>query len=152
MTTHGETNTSLYKRWCKMKSRCTNPNDWQWKDYGGRGITLCQEWFVYEMFAEWAKNSGYKPHLTLDRKDNNKGYSPENCRWVSQRVQHQNKRSTVHATAFGETKPLIEWARDKRFTIKYVTLLKRLRSGLSLEVALLKPHRSKNGYLRITIE
>ena len=82
---------SLYKRWCAMKYRCDNPNSADYHRYGGRGITICAEWYGFKVFAQWAKDSGYVEHLTIDRRDNDKGYSPSNCRWVGQYVQAANK-------------------------------------------------------------
>lgn len=82
---------SLYKRWHAMKYRCNNPNSVDYPRYGGRGITICEEWYDFTVFVKWAENVGYAPHLTLDRKNNNKGYNPNNCRWVTQNVQSANK-------------------------------------------------------------
>lgn len=88
--THGLTNTRLYKIWENVKSRCTNPNIPAYKDYGGRGILLCAEWFS---FNEFHKDMGetYKEHLTLDRINPNGGYNKENCRWIPEEDQIYNK-------------------------------------------------------------
>lgn len=84
---------SLFGRWVSMRQRCCNPNDKAFKNYGGRGITVCVEWDKsYVHFKRWALSSGYEPDLLLDRTDNDEGYSPENCRWVTRAVSNVNKR------------------------------------------------------------
>lgn len=88
----------LYRVWVNMRSRCSNQNHKAYNAYGGRGITVCAEWNSYPDFKEWAISAGYDPDapygkLTLDRIDNDKGYSPDNCRWVDMKVQAHNRRS-----------------------------------------------------------
>ena len=98
-TTHKETGTSLYSRWKSIIQRCTNPNNNRYPSYGGRGITVCTEWLRFEAFFEWSHKNGFKKgcgnELQLDRIDNNKGYSPENCRWCSPIDNNQNRRTTA---------------------------------------------------------
>ncbi|BAQ14673.1 hypothetical protein CBB2_2563 [Clostridium botulinum] len=92
---HGFTKTSLHNRWKSIKQRCLNPNSQRYKDYGARGITICEEWLDFEKFHEWAIKNGYEENLTLDREDNDRGYCPDNCRWVDYKTNERNRRITV---------------------------------------------------------
>ena len=90
---HGLSNTKLFYVWQDIKNRCNNPNHHAYKDYGGRGIKICDEWqndFI--SFYTWAINNGYKEKLTIDRKNNNGNYEPNNCRWTTMKIQCQNRR------------------------------------------------------------
>ena len=90
---HGETKTRLFKIWSSMHERCERSKHVYFKDYGGRGITVCEEWGDYIRFAEWARNNGYSDKLTIDRIDNDGNYEPSNCRWITEKEQHSNKRT-----------------------------------------------------------
>lgn len=134
---HGQTGTRLYRIWSHMRSRCQNPKDENYKHYGARGITVCQEWAQdFLRFYNWAISSGYNDGLTIDRIDNSKGYLPENCRWADMSTQANNTRSNRKITYNGETKTLAEWARI--IGVKQNTLLYRLKRGWSIERAFSK--------------
>lgn len=90
--THGDSRTKLYKRWTAMIQRCENPNNTAYGNYGGRGISVCDEWHDYGAFKEWAIANGFDESLTIDRIDVNGDYEPSNCRWVDYSVQMSNRR------------------------------------------------------------
>lgn len=144
-TKHNGRYSRLYIVWCNMKGRCYNPNDNRFSNYGGRGITVCEEWKDdFEQFRKWAEKSGYNPgakrgECTLDRIDVNKEYSPANCRWVNNQVQANNKTTNRILNYKGETKTLSEWAR--RIGINADTLQSRLSHNWSIEKAIETPLR-----------
>ena len=110
--THGLTYNPLYTVWRGMIQRCTNQNASNYERYGGRGIDVCDEWrHNPENFCEWALSNGYKSGLTLDRKNNNLGYYPENCRWTTRKVQQNNTRRNRMFTYNGQTHSVAEWSR-----------------------------------------
>ncbi len=117
LLTHSSSNTRLYAVWCSMRARCNNPNSTYYHRYGGRGITVCQEWNEsFESFQNWALTNGYdeeakRGECTIDRIDNNQGYSPDNCRWVAQRIQMNNVSYNHRVKCNGEDHTIAEWAR-----------------------------------------
>ena len=139
LTKHGATagkkKPRLYRIWLAMRERCKNQESEKYSLYGGRGIKVCPEWeHDFQSFRDWALGNGYRDNLTLDREDNDGPYSPENCRWVTMKVQNRNKRSNHYLTYKGETISISEWA--ERCGIPYYTLKTRIRNGWSTEKAL----------------
>lgn len=104
-------NKNLFNIWETMKQRCYNPKRHNYARYGGRGIVVCDEWLIAKNFVLWALDNGYKKGLQLDRIDNNKGYSPDNCRWVTAKKNAQNTRKNVTLTIKGVTNCVSEWSR-----------------------------------------
>lgn len=134
---HGLSKTRLYTIWHSMYCRCYYKSTNQYKNYGGKGIKVCEEWKSSQGFLNfynWAINNGYEEKLTLDRIDSNKNYCPENCRWVTSKSQSNNKTNNVFYTFNGETKTAKQWC--ELYSISQTTLNDRLKRGWSLEQAL----------------
>lgn len=138
----------LYNIWRKMKQRCSDPsvNNYQW--YGGKGVTVCQEWEEsFTAFAEWALNNGYEEHLTIDRRDSDKNYNPNNCQWLTRsentrraQVGRTGKRggNAIKVEFEGREQTIEEWADE--VGVEYITLYTRLRSpNWTVEEALTTP-------------
>ena len=137
-STHNLSKTKLYYTYQGIKRRCYNSKSEQFKNYGGRGIKMCDEWLNdSESFFEWSKRNGFSEELSIDRINNDGDYSPENCRWVDMRTQSRNKRTNVHVTYKGKTQLLVDWAKEKG--MNRGTLSSRLNSGWTLEDALETP-------------
>lgn len=133
------TNKRLYSVYHGMIDRCYNPKHSHYRTYGGRGITVCDEWlgeFGYDAFAEWAFPSGYDENAehgecTLDRIDVNKGYSPDNCRWISNAEQQHNRTNTHKITYNGETLSMKQWS--EKLNISYSKITYHIHAGRTLE-------------------
>lgn len=124
---HGESKTKLYRVWQGIISRCQNKNNVEFQNYGGRGISICDEWREsFNCFREWANESGYKEGLTIDRIDNNGNYEPDNCRWVTSKEQARNTTKNIIFEHNGERYILKDLAHA--FGINYNTLYNRLFS------------------------
>lgn len=138
MTTHGSTDTRLYNIWTSMKARCETSKEEKFiKNYQNKGIIICDEWHDFSIFQKWALENGYADKLSIDRKDNNGNYCPENCRWVDQKTQQNNKSSNKRLTYNNKTQTIAQWAEE--IGMKYNTLDERLRKGWSVERALITP-------------
>ena len=133
--THGKTNTRLFHIWQGMKQRCFDVNSTDYRNYGGRGITVCEEWASdFQSFYNWAMSNGYTDSLTIDRINNNLNYSPENCRWATYKMQANNKRNNVLLEFKGKIHTLTEWVSITG--IKESTIRERLKRGWTTEKAL----------------
>ena len=125
---HGLCDHPLYVVWENMRGRCEHEYDDAWDRYGGRGITVCKEWSKdFKSFYDWSIQNGWEPGLTLDREDNNDGYSPWNCRWVDRTIQANNRRSNRVIEYAGEARTIAEWA--DILDINYFTLRARINRG-----------------------
>ena len=110
---HGQTNSRLYRIYNGMKNRCYNQKQQGYENYGGRGITICEEWLKsFTAFEEWSLSHGYADDLSIDRIDNNGDYSPKNCRWVTRTEQNENTRRNHLVTIGDRTQPLSAWVRE----------------------------------------
>lgn len=131
---HGRTGTKLYKAWDSMRQRCYNPQKDHYEDYGGRGISVCDEWANdFSSFCDWAMSHGYNEKLTLDRIDVDGNYCPENCRWSTMKEQQNNRRSNHLLTYKNETHTMMEWS--EILGVSYSALKKRIYKGMSTEEA-----------------
>lgn len=124
-TKHGKSGERILGIWYGIRKRCYNPNSKSFKDYGGRGIAVCDEWKDnFQAFYDWAMANGYSDDLTIDRKDVDGNYCPENCRWITNQEQQNNRRTSHLVTYKGETHTLKDWA--KITGINYNTLRGRI--------------------------
>lgn len=145
--THGETKTRLYQTWRDMRARCSKPYVKSYKDYGGKGISVCEEWEnSYESFRDWALSTGYDDTLTIERIDVNKNYEPSNCRWIPIGDQWKTRSDTKWITLFGETKTLYGWINSGRSAVGQRSTFTRIKAGWTDEEALLTPR----GFLPIS--
>lgn len=134
---HGLSKTRLHRIWHSMYCRCYYSSTNQYKNYGGKGIKVCEEWKHIEGFINfynWAINNGYSEELTLDRIDNEKDYCPENCRWSTPKFQSNHKTNNVIYTFNGKSQTAKQWCDE--YGIKHTTLYDRLKRGWTLEQAL----------------
>jgi hypothetical protein len=133
---HGQKHTKSYASWCGMRERCLNQNCKAFPNYGGRGITISAEW---GKFSSFYRDMGDPPDgYTLERIDNNKGYSAENCRWATRTEQSRNRRSLVQVTMNNETHPLSVWV-EKIGAVSYATAHRRIVMGWTIEDAIKTP-------------
>lgn len=136
-TKHGKTNTRLYNIWSAMKHRCYNENDNHYLSYGGRGIKVCDEWLNdFQAFYNWSMNNGYKENLSIDRINNDKGYSPYNCRWADVETQTNNKQDTIKIAFNGLEYSIKQWS--KILNTPYSTLVSRYHNDVDIKTLLTK--------------
>lgn len=144
-TTHGQTGKAVREKsheywiWNAMVQRCTNANDAGYKNYGGRGITVCERWGKFENFFA---DMGARPsdQHSIDRDDNEKGYSPENCAWVDRNTQARNKRNNRFIVCGDDRKTLAEWAHI--CGVNHSTIIARIKSGWDICRAVKAPKNS----------
>lgn len=142
---HGMCRTPLYTTLRGMKNRCHNPNYPEWHLYGGRGIQICKEWREsFIAFRDWALSNGFIEGLEIDRIDNDKGYEPGNCRFVTSKDNHRNRRVTLRVNYHGETLPLLTLLERQGKTEKYATIANRLYLGWTHVDAIDTPIRQGN--------
>lgn len=141
---HGMARTRIYRTYQHMKGRCFVETDKRYSDYGGRGITVCEEWLGecgFDNFYNWSIDNGYADNLTIDRIDVNGNYCPENCRWTTWRVQANNRRNNRYVLHNGITKTVSELSME--YGIGEATIRSRLNRGLSIEESLSIPIEKK---------
>ncbi len=129
-----------YSTWWLMLDRCTNPDSKEYKNYGGRGITVSQPWL--ESVNNFIADMGSRPEgrYTLERRDNDKGYSAENCFWATYKEQSRNRRNNRRIEFEGRVQCMTDWALEKN--LNFYTLQNRLKRGWTVEEALLTPARN----------
>lgn len=133
-TKHGKASHPLYSKWLGIKKRCYSQSDKAFCDYGARGIRMCDEWVIdFQQFYSWAISNGYSRDLEIDRIDNNGDYSPENCRFVSRKVNANNKRSNRPILYNGMIKNMTQWANE--LGIPYDVLRYRINAGWPIDKA-----------------
>lgn len=145
LTTHGFTssakggNSREYSIWNSMKQRCLNKKNKQYPEYGGRGVSVCERW--KNSFENFYSDMGERPFkgASLERINNNKGYSPDNCKWADRNTQNNNKRNNRPITINGTTKNLGQWASE--FGVSHSTIIQRIKAGWDVERAIKQPAR-----------
>lgn len=134
-TSHGEYRSPEWVCWMNMVQRCTNPNNPAYDRYGGTGIEVCERWMKFENFLA---DMGKRPNgMSIDRRDNNKGYELSNCRWATDTTQARNRKVTVELELNGRKQSLMEWADE--LGMKASVIHTRLWRGWSVEKALTTP-------------
>jgi hypothetical protein len=134
---HGKRDHPLYSTWCNIKARCYNTNHPQYKDYGGRGIFVCDRW--KNNFELFLFDVGERPFIgaTLDRFDNNKGYEPDNVRWANRVTQRRNSRNVSEVTIGNTTRLITDWC--DIFGITFSSVKRRIDKGENVISALTRP-------------
>lgn len=152
--THRMSKTRLYREWALIKSRCFNKNIKSYKDYGGRGIKMCNEWAdSFETFRDWAYQSGYTDELTIERVDHDGDYCPTNCTWIPFNKQQKNRRTSYAIEYNGKTQDLVSWCNE--LGLPYKNVHNRIyKLGWSFEKAISEPvhiekRNKKNGRIHI---
>lgn len=133
----------LHSIWKNMKTRCNNPNYDKYQYYGGKGISVCEEWSgSFQAFREWAHSNGYAEDLTLDRIDYKGNYEPSNCKWVSRKAQANNRSSNTILELNGTKQTVSQWSEETGLSATCIS--QRLADGWSVERTLTECHHSTN--------
>ena len=133
---HGLRKTRLYRIWSNIKTRCYNTNDSHYERWGAKGVVMCDEWRNdFKAFYDWAMANGYSDELTIDRIENNKGYEPTNCRWVTLAENNRNKPHVKYITYNGKTQTIGQWT--KELGLGKETIRERLKRGWNETEALM---------------
>lgn len=136
--THGESDTQLYRKWNSMLRRCEDPSYHAYKNYGGRGIEVCDDWHDFTIFRDWVNETRTDISLSLDRIDNDGNYSPDNCKWSTNQEQQNNKRNNLYFSLNDEVHTLSDWCRI--LNLPYSVIQSRITaSGWSFEQAISTP-------------
>ncbi len=136
---HGETGTRMHNIWNSMMYRCSeNSRHKEYKDYGGKGICVCEDWHEYSRFKAWALSHGYKDNLTLERVDNNGNYEPNNCTWIPKSEQALNRDNTVYVAV---VMPLVSACR--LYNLSYSATRNRIKNGQNIN-EIIKNRRINN--------
>mgnify|MGYP006916139210 CR=1 FL=1 len=133
---HGMRQSRIYTIWLSMRQRCQNPSSGNYRRYGLRGISVCQEWEDFEAFCSWAFKNGYNDGLTIERKNVNGNYEPNNCTWITKREQCFNKRNTVYITVNGEQISMAKYCMNNK--LRYKSFWQFIKKGYSIEEATVK--------------
>lgn len=144
MYRHGMNSTKMYHKWENMKQRCLNPKHPSFHNYGGRGISICLEWFDFVNFRDWCLENGYSEDLELDRIDNDGNYEPSNCRFISHVNNNYNKRTTTRYQYNGKKYTIKELSEISK--MHPTTIKTRLFRGMSVKDALETPIRKAGRY------
>lgn len=137
--THHLSNTRLYRIWRAMLNRCYDKNYWAYKYYGEKGVKVCDEWSKdFVDFKNWSILNGYSDNLTIDRIDNSKGYSPENCKWSTRKEQANNRSFCKKIEYQGKTQTLMQWCEELGLNYKR-TYARLYKCGWTFERAISTP-------------
>lgn len=140
MVKHGKSHKErLYETWKNMRRRCYDKSNKRYANYGGKGVSICDDWNEYSNFRKWALENGYSENLTIDRIDVNGNYCPENCRWTDNIVQANNTTRNRYIEYNGKIQSMADWARE--FGIKYYTMNNRIQHGWSMDKIKNTPER-----------
>ncbi|HEQ5040169.1 TPA: hypothetical protein VG511_000623 [Streptococcus pyogenes] len=137
----GYSSTRLYRIWKGMMNRCYNHKNDNYKYYGGKGISICDEWLTFINFRTWSLSNGYKESLTIDRINPKGNYTPLNCRWVSMKMQQNNKTNNRYLSYLGQEYTIAEFS--EKLNVTYWTVINQLKLGWSVE-RIVEEARMKN--------